>query len=150
MRSCQTGLRVKRWAGATLAFVILVGCGPSIRAEAPDQILGAVESAFAATMADRDLNAFVGFLDPETVFFAGPTELRGAEAVKKAWAPFFQGEAAPFSWRPEVVSVLDSGSLGLSSGPVLDPEGNRIGTFNSIWRLDPDGAWKIIFDRGCP
>jgi len=101
-------------------------------------------------MADRDLDAFVGFLDAETVFFAGPTELRGAEAVEKAWAPFFEGEAAPFSWQPEVVSVLDSGSLGLTSGPVLDPDGNRIGTFNSIWRLNADGVWKIVFDRGCP
>jgi ketosteroid isomerase-like protein len=101
-------------------------------------------------MADRDLEAFVGFLDAETVFFAGPTELRGAEAVKEAWVPFFEGEAAPFSWRPEVASVLDSGSLGLTSGPVFDPEGNRIGTLNSIWRLNADGVWKIVFDRGCP
>ena len=54
-----------------------------------------------------------------------------------------EGEAAPFSWRPEVASVLDSGSLGLTSGPVFDPEGNRIGTFNSIWRLNADGVWKI-------
>jgi len=130
--------------------VIVIGSASSAQAQSNGEDLGAVESAFAATMADRDLEAFVGFLDPETVFFAGPTELRGAEAVKKAWAPFFEDEAAPFSWRPEVVSVLDSGSLGLSSGPVLDPEGNRIGTFNSIWRLNPDGAWKIVFDRGCP
>jgi len=140
----------REWAGLVLAVVIVIGSASSAQAQSNGEDLGAVESAFAATMADRDLEAFVGFLDPETVFFAGPTELRGAEAVKKAWAPFFEDEAAPFSWRPEVVSVLDSGSLGLSSGPVLDPEGNRIGTFNSIWRLNPDGAWKIVFDRGCP
>ena len=139
-----------RWAGAAQALVIIIGGAPSLQAESPGEDLGAVESAFAATMADRDLDAFVGFLDAETVFFAGPTELRGAEAVKKAWAPFFEGEAAPFSWRPEVISVLDSGSLGLTSGPVFDPEGNRIGTFNSIWRLNADGVWKIVFDRGCP
>ncbi len=48
-----------------------------------------------------------------------------------------------WSVQPEVASVLDSGSLGLTSGPVFDPEGNRIGTFNSIWRLNADGVWKI-------
>ncbi len=138
------------WAGPVLAVVIVIGAAPSLWAESPGEDLGAVETAFAATMADRDLNAFVGFLDAETVFFAGPTELRGAEAVKQAWARFFETEAAPFSWRPEVVSVLDSGSLGLTSGPVFDPEGNRIGTFNSIWRRNADGVWKIVFDRGCP
>jgi ketosteroid isomerase-like protein len=128
----------------------LIGCGPSTRAQFPGEELGAVESAFAATMADRDLDAFADFLDEEAVFFSGPVELRGAEAVKRAWAPFFSAESAPFSWRPETVAVLDSGMLGLTSGPVFDPEGNRIGTFNSIWRLDADGVWKIVFDRGCP
>jgi len=23
-------------------------------------------------------------------------------------------------------------------------------TYNSIWRLEPDGKWRIIFDKGCP
>ena len=150
MRLCQIRLRKRRWAGLALAVVIVIGYAPSLRAQSPSEGLSAVESAFAATMADRDLDAFVGFLDAEAVFIAGPAELRGAEAVKKAWAPFFEGEAAPFSWRPEVATVLDSGSLGLTSGPVFDPEGTHIGTFNSIWRLNADGVWKIVFDRGCP
>jgi ketosteroid isomerase-like protein len=150
MRMSQSRFCGRKWVGPALAVVIMIGCAPLLRAQSEGEGLGAVESAFAATMADRDLEAFVGFLDAETVFFSGPTELRGAEAVKKAWAPFFEGEAAPFSWRPEMASVLDSGSLGLTSGPVFDPEGNRIGTFNSIWRLNTDGVWKIVFDRGCP
>lgn len=151
MRPCWWRIRGSKVAGAVLAIVIVIVIGGwfSIPAESSGKDLGAVEKAFAATMADRDLEAFVTFLDPEAVFFAGDVELRGAAAVKKAWAPFFEGEAAPFSWRPEVVSVLDSGSLGLTSGPVLDPEGNRIGTFNSIWRLNADGVWRIVFDRGC-
>jgi hypothetical protein len=49
-----------------------------------------------------------------------------------------------------VVQVLESGTLGISSGPVRDPAGNRVGTFNSVWRLEADGKWKIIFDKGCP
>ena len=148
IRRCE--FRTVRWVGVILAMIIAIGGGPSLRAESQVEDLGDIESAFAATMADRDLEGFANFLDAETVFYAGPTELRGAEAVKEAWALFFEGEAAPFSWRPEVVSVLDSGSLGLTSGPVLDPEGNRIGTFNSIWRLNAEGVWKIVFDRGCP
>ena len=109
-----------------------------------------VELAFAATMKNRDLEAFTGFLSEEVVFFSGELELRGRQAVSETWSRFFDGEAPPFSWTPEAVSVLDSGDLGLSSGPVLDPEGNRIGTFNSLWRRLPDGNWEIIFDRGCP
>jgi ketosteroid isomerase-like protein len=111
--------------------------------------LSAVEAAFAATMAERDLEAFAGFLDPEVVFFTGDRVLRGHEAVTQAWAPYFDGAEAPFAWAPEAVEVLDSGGLGFSSGPVLAPDGRRIGTFNSVWRRTTAG-WRIVFDRGCP
>ena len=112
--------------------------------------LRATEEAFARTMADRDHAAFVSFLAEEAVFFGRNSELRGRDAVAAAWKPLFEGAAAPFSWQPEVATVLDSGTLGLTSGPVLAPDGKRIGTFNSVWRREPDGSWKIIFDRGCP
>jgi hypothetical protein len=32
---------------------------------------------------------------------------------------------------------------------VFDPKGERVGTFNSIWRRDGDGKWKVVFDKGC-
>jgi hypothetical protein len=41
-------------------------------------------------------------------------------------------------------------SLGLTSGPIFSPDGARVGTFNSVWRRETDGSWKVIFDRGCP
>lgn len=107
------------------------------------------EAAFAKTMADRDHAAFTSFLAEETVFF-GRNVLRGRAAVAQAWKRFYEGPTAPFSWAPADVEVLDSGTLGYSSGPVLDPAGNRVGTFNSIWRRQPDGSWKIVFDKGCP
>ena len=107
------------------------------------------EQAFAATMAERNLEAFVSHLADEAVFFTGKV-LRGAEEIAAAWSPFFEGAAAPFSWEPEQVEVLDSGTLALSSGPVYDPGGNRIGTFNSVWRFEADGRWRVVFDKGCP
>lgn len=108
------------------------------------------EVAFAQTMANRDLDAFAKFLSGEVVFFTGERELRGRNAVSEVWAPFFDGADAPFSWRPETVAVLESGNLGFTSGPVFDPDGEQIGTFNSVWRRLPGERWKIIFDRGCP
>jgi ketosteroid isomerase-like protein len=107
------------------------------------------EAAFAKTMADRDHAAFVSHLADETVFM-GRTILRGKAAVAEAWKRFYEGSKAPFSWSPERVEVLDSGTLGMTSGPVLDENGNRTGTFNSVWRREKDGQWRIIFDIGCP
>lgn len=108
------------------------------------------ETAFAKTMADRDLDRFSDFLAEDTVFFTGESELRGKEAVVAAWKGLYVEPDPPFSWGPEAVSVIDSGELGLSSGPIFDPEGKRVGTYNSVWRREPTGEWKIIFDRGCP
>ena len=66
------------------------------------------------------------------------------------WQKFFDAPQPPFSWKPEIVEVQQGGKLALSTGPVLDPAGKRIGTYTSIWRRESTGAWKIIFDRGCP
>jgi ketosteroid isomerase-like protein len=112
--------------------------------------LRATEEAFAQTMADRDHQAFVSFLAEETVFFGQRGEIRGKEAVAAAWKSLYEMPEAPFSWQPEFAAVLDSGTLGLTSGPVIAPDGSRIGTFNSVWRREPDGSWKVVFDRGCP
>ena len=110
----------------------------------------AAESSFAATMAARDSVAFARFIAPDAVFFGEKAVLRGKPAVVERWSRFFTGSAAPFSWRPEQVEVLDSGTLALSTGPVHDPGGKRIGTFSSIWRREADGSWRVVFDKGCP
>ncbi len=108
------------------------------------------ERAFAKTMADRDLKAFGTFIADEGVFFGSKGPLRGRAAVVESWKRFFVEKEAPFSWEPETVEVLPSGNLGLTSGPVHDPKGNLIGTFSTIWRLEPDGKWRVVFDKGCP
>lgn len=108
------------------------------------------ERAFAKTMADRDLAAFEAFLADEAIFLSGNTPLRGRAAVVAGWKKFYEGPSAPFSWEPETVEVIDSGSLALSRGPVFDPSGRRVGTFTSTWRREPDGVWKIVLDSGCP
>ena len=110
----------------------------------------AAETAFAATMAERDFESFLTYVAEEAVFFEGERPLRGAEAVADGWRGFFEGPDAPFAWRPDQVEVLASGDLALSSGPVLNPAGDVVGRFNSIWRRDGDGRWRVVFDKGCP
>lgn len=106
------------------------------------------EIAFAKTMADRDFDAFLSFVSPEAVFFNGNEPLRGHDAITQTWAPLFESETAPFSWHPDVIEVLESGRLALSSGPIYNETGEIIGRFNSIWRKDKDGEWRVVFDKG--
>ena len=106
------------------------------------------ERAFAKTMADRDFAAFATFIAPEAIFFTSTSALRGRQQVTEFWKRFYEKPAAPFSWKPELVEVLDSGTLALSYGPVYDPSGKQFATFQSIWRLESPGVWRIVFDKG--
>ena len=108
------------------------------------------ERAFARSMAARDFNAFGALLSDEAIFFGGQGPQRGKASVLAAWKGFFDSPNAPFSWEPETVEVVSSGTLGLTSGPVKDPAGKQTGVFNSIWRREVGGQWKVIFDKGCP
>jgi ketosteroid isomerase-like protein len=134
-----------------LAFAATTACTsihvPPSNAELKQQVAD-TERAFAATMAKRDHQAFVSFLADEAIFYNGPRALRGRDTVAAEWKPLYEKPEAPFSWEPDQVEVLDSGTLAHSSGPVRDPKGKVTGRFNSVWRLEAPGKWRIVFDKG--
>jgi ketosteroid isomerase-like protein len=144
-------LRACLLALAAAASVVLAGAAPpkADTAELARQVRDA-ERGFAKTMSDRDHAAFTTFLAEEAVFFGETRVHRGKQAVADAWKALYQAPEAPFSWEPEQVEVLDSGTLAHSSGPVHDATGKRAGTFNSVWRREADGRWRVVFDKGCP
>ena len=141
---------------AVIFSVMLAGCATN--SIPPDvsvlkRQVADTERAFARTMATRDHKAFTSFLSQEAVFFSGPKPLRGPQQVADWWKRYYEGPNAPFSWEPEEVEVLNSGALAISSGPVRDPKGVVFAIFMSVWRLEDDGKWRIIFDKGnqaCP
>jgi ketosteroid isomerase-like protein len=133
---------------ALAVALTIVPAGAKTKPDPRSQVFAA-ESTFAATMGARDLKAFGTHVAPDAVFFGRRGVMRGKAAVVEGWKSLFDGPKAPFSWRPEVVEVLDSGTLAHSSGPVMNPEGKVFGMFNSVWRLEPDGQWRVVFDKGC-
>ena len=131
--------------------VLLAGCAVTPREsnlEALRKQVADAERAFAKTMADRNFAAFTSFLSEEAIFYAGEKPIRGKQAVAADWKRFYEKPEPPFSWEPESVEVLDSGTLALSSGPVRSPDGKVFARFNSIWRLEAPGAWRVVFDKG--
>ncbi len=107
----------------------------------------ATERAFAKSMADRDFKAFTKMVSSEAIFFDGNMVLHGASEIAAAWQPYFKGARAPFAWQPDHVEVLPTGQLALSTGPVY-VGGQVVGRYNSIWRLEATGVWRIVFDKG--
>ena len=141
-------MNLKTSLTCAIALVAFAGAAAADRTTLTEEVRGA-EQSFASTMAARDHAAFTRHLAEDAVFFDGEKAIRGKAAVATAWKAYFDGPNAPFSWTSENVEVLDSGSLAYSSGPIFDPKGKRVGTFNSVWRRAADGTWRVVFDKGC-
>jgi ketosteroid isomerase-like protein len=146
-----------RHAAAALSAAMLsatLGCAsPAIAPVDGDLLRRQVteaERSFARSMAQRDHAAFTRHLSEHAVFYAPTSVLHGKAAVAAGWKPFFDGPAAPFSWEPEQVDVLADGTLAHSSGPVRDPSGRILLRFNSVWRQEAPGVWRVVFDKGSP
>ena len=114
------------------------------------------EISFSDAAERRDAAAFAAFIDPDARF-VGDSVTHGHEQILRAWQVFFVKDGPTIRWRPQFIEVLEDGTLALTRGPyrmtTIDGDDNRVdswGTFNSVWRLDNDGQWRIVFDAGSP
>ena len=147
----MTSRRVALLAGAAGAVLGGAGCTAQPPARSRADLLSQIrasEEGFAATMARRDSAAFGEFLAEDAVFINGGNPLRGRAAIAEHWRKFFVPPEAPFSWRPELVEVAASGTLGYTEGPVLTPTGTVFAKFYTTWQLASNGKWLVVFDNG--
>jgi ketosteroid isomerase-like protein len=113
-----------------------------------DQVV-ASERAFAAASLSKGLHeAFLANLAPEAISFMPlPVSARATHEGKPP-AP------GKLNWGPSWVAVSSAGDLALSTGP-WEIKHNvdalvkvSTGLFFSVWRRQPDGAWKVAVDAG--
>ncbi|HXU44855.1 MAG TPA: nuclear transport factor 2 family protein [Thermoanaerobaculia bacterium] len=142
-----------------LAAALLLASTPAsaVPDDAARTSLEATENAFAGSVLHKDKDAFAARLDENAAFIGPDGVTRGKAAILEAWAPLFAPGAPSFEWHPEIVELSGDGAIGITRGPwVIRSKGKdgqeteRRGTFNSVWRKDASGGWKIIFDAGCP
>src|SRR5580765_399251 len=100
----------------------------------------------AATKGTRD--AFLEFIADDGILFQ-PGPVNG----KKFWAER-QPRKGLLSWEPVFADVSRAGDLGYTTGPwEFRPNGPAdqpvaFGLYFTIWKKQPDGAWKAVLDRG--
>jgi ketosteroid isomerase-like protein len=141
----------RRMALLSGACLLSAGCTSLVSRASNDELVSAVtdaEKAFARTMVDRDHRAFLRFVSAEAVFLNGGKPIVGRDAVGKHWERFYAGPTAPFTWQPDLVVVLASGTLAQSIGPVANASGKVVARFYSTWRFEEDGRWRVVFDDG--
>jgi uncharacterized protein (TIGR02246 family) len=114
------------------------------------------ELAFAATVREDKPDAFATLIAEDAVFLGSTRVLKGRAAIAEAWQGYFGQGRPDFEWHPETVELSGDGELGVTRGPWVirsrDKDGKAVeesGTFNSTWRRQADGSWRILFDAGC-
>lgn len=120
----------------------------------------------ALMQADRDFNqatqergadGWVSFFAEDGAMIGeGVGEIRGTEAIREAVAPL-SDPAFTLTWDPIRADVSACGDLGYTVGRYtsrrVGEDGettSQEGLYVSIWRLQPDGRWKVVMDLGNP
>src|SRR5688500_629142 len=111
-----------------LVVLVLLLVPMTLLADAVDEVRQA-ELAFARAFAERDKGAFFAFVADDATFLSAGGAFRGKQQIVAGWSAFFEGPVAPFSWAPDRVTVSADGAMGLSTGPIMDPDGRHGGDF---------------------
>jgi ketosteroid isomerase-like protein len=111
------------------------------------------ERAFSRTSVERGVReSFLAFFADDGINFQPhPTNTR--EALLKRPAPATRPPVTLY-WEPVFADVSRAGDLGYTTGPyrLSDRSAERRptqhGYYFSIWKRQPDGAWKVVVDVG--
>jgi len=139
-----------------LLIVLLNSCHfPSApdRHELYKSELFAVEREFCAmAQSEGILKAFLYFAADSSVILRGDRLLKGKEAIRLQYESL-PARGVKLDWIPDFADVSSSGDLGYTFGKYTffktDSTGHLIrstGIFHTVWRRQPDGHWKFVWD----
>lgn len=109
------------------------------------------DAAFAALASDSGPGtAFARYATDDGVLLgARPVPARGPAEIA---AVFAGGPPSTYAWAPVRTLGAATGGLGFTIGEstiTQNGQANR-GKYLTVWRLEPDGRWKYVFDLGSP
>ncbi len=141
---------------AALGFVACTGDAPAAPPADPSSLMEA-DRAFAADVASGGSRAWASWMaDDGAQIVPGAGEVRGHEAILELMAGL-DDPTSTLTWEPVRADVAASGDLGWTTGTYVSegtgPDGARRhaeGRYVTIWRRQPDGAWKVVMDLGNP
>jgi ketosteroid isomerase-like protein len=136
----------------TAVLIIATGIGRTAAQPEPRNALASLieaERAFSKTSEEKGIReAFLTWLAPDAIVFRpGPVEGR---PVYEKMDP---ADPAVLTWQPEFAEIAASGEIGYTTGPyeirpARDAEPSGFGHYISIWKKQPDGAWRVLLDIG--
>lgn len=131
-----------------IALLVLAAAAPcAALAQAPDPApVVAAERAFAADTLDLGIaGSFTRWSEPDAIVIGGGEVLR----VRDAYPPDAARPADEpvLQWWPNFAGVARSGDLGFTTGG-FTVAGQPAGHYFTIWKRQPDGGWRWVYDGG--
>jgi ketosteroid isomerase-like protein len=114
----------------------------------------AADAAWLKAYQAKDVGKSVGFFDEQgSMLVPNSPILTGKDAIAKFIARGFALQDYQITWHPNQAGVAVSGDLGYTSGTYTmsfkDVSGKTIsdtGKYLMVWKKQPDGEWKVLFD----
>lgn len=109
------------------------------------------EADFAAMLNQKGLHdAFVAYAAENAVIMRNNKVITGKKAIDEHYKNV---DTKTLTWSPDFVEVSSSGDLGYTYGTYQytfkDSLGNEhvdTGIFHTVWKRQPDGSWKYVWD----
>lgn len=126
-------------------------------AEAARRSLLQADADFAREVAARGTEAWVeAFAEDGAMLVANTPLVRGRERIRALMSELGDPRKAraelQIRWRPLGAQVSDDGTMGWTYGNAVSvsSRGEQQGKYLTVWRKQPDGAWKVAADQGTP
>jgi ketosteroid isomerase-like protein len=141
-------------AALLLTALFLDGCATA-DAHRDAEVLMQADRDFNVAVAQRRLDAWAEHFAPNGSQMSESGKLvTGDSAIRAHMAPAFGDSNFRLEWEPLRAEISNGGKLGTTWGRwtahgVRDGrEEITTGNYVTVWRKQPDGSWKIVFDTG--
>ena len=115
--------------------------------------LRAADRAWLKACSTKDVAKSVAFFDKQGSMLVPNSPVATGKAIARLFAKGFALRDYKLTWHPNKVGVARSGDLGYTSGKYqlsfTDEQGRTVrdkGKYLMVWKRQPDGAWKVLFD----
>jgi uncharacterized protein (TIGR02246 family) len=149
---------------AGLAFLAAAACArapekPAFNAARAVDAIRASEVQWNADWKSGDAGKVVTHFAPDAiVMIPGQAPATGLEAIRSGVAKVMDDPAFAFTFDSEKVNVAASGDLAASRGdftmkstdPATKAPTSMSGSFVTVYKPQPDGSWKAVWDIATP
>lgn len=149
--------RSLRTFAVTIGFFLLGACGEGPGRPPDPGVLVQADRDFAAAVAEGGSEAWASwFAEDGAMMREGQGEIRGRSEIRAAVGSLDRAGVS-LRWEPLRADIAESGDLGWTTGTYVSEapgaDGGVVraeGRYVSIWRIQADGAWRVVMDLGTP